>query len=453
MLVLASVPVVAIIGVVGLVVVVGGLIYGAISQYRRSQLVIAEKRALQAELAAREEADRRAGVLREAAFSRIAFENQRRSVREDRPGLAREALALQGPHPARSAETLLLMPDAWMLEAPLPLGAGARGVTISAEPSPGPRTRPALAAALEAARPGTAAGPKYDHIADAIVELEEPAPTTYVNRDCYRVTGLELAGGGLSLAVARTSYFAALDEAVPLECEIAEAARALRAGARADEVPLPIRAVLHDPFDLGARTTVASVDTLVLRRDADGGAEFWLHRRRTTGMVGGQTHVVPAGVFQPAIDDLPDVFARDADLWHTMLRETAEELLGVRDVDSLALGADVYSAEAPMADLEAGRRASTVRPWLVGLGLDPLSLWLELLTVLVIDAATFDQVIGDPPRENAEGSVLGENRADGAFGGFAFTQAGVDAALAIPDLAPAADGVLRLAWKHRALLL
>ncbi|MDO9355886.1 MAG: hypothetical protein Q7T55_19465 [Solirubrobacteraceae bacterium] len=442
------------------VIVVGSLIAAAVLQYRRAQDAIAEKRAAQA-LAEGEEAERRERDLRmDAELSRIAFENERRRVREDRPGLARAAAA-DAPAPHRGPSTTLLMTDRWSLDRPLRLDPDGGGVRVQATTEAGPKPPVAFREALAAWRPRTALAPTYPgyvHVTDAIHELEEPPPGRYVNRDCYRVVGLEVDGDGVRLELGRTSYFAVLDEAVPFECDVARRHGPEGTG---DEMPArfgsesapSLRAVLGDPFDPSSRTMVGSVSTLVLRRDADGSAEFWLHARRTVGMVGGQTHVVPTGVFQPAIDDLPEVFARDAAPWWTVVRETSEELLGMWNVDERSLGDDVYETLDPLASIESARRDGAARPWLVGFGLDPLSLWLEILTVLVIDAPDFDRIVGQPPRENGEGTILGRTRPDGSFGGFPFTQEGIDEALAGEALAPAADGLLRLAWQHRGTLV
>jgi Tfp pilus assembly protein PilX len=474
------------------VVLVGSLIAAAVLQYRRAQDTIAAKRAAQA-LEADEAAEGREAELKaEAERSRLAFEDERRRVKEDRAGLVRLAVAA-APTSQRGPSTSLLMTDRWSLARPLQLDPDGGEVVVDASfGASGPKSPVALREALASWRPRTAIAPTYPahvHVTDAIEELEAPPAGRFVNRDCYRVVGLHVDGDRVRLELGRTSYFAVLDEAVPLECDIARthperdgagAGSASGVGGDAgavvseldallhdveadlgelrgeDEIPAtapPLREVLGDPFDPSLRTMVGSVSTLVLRREPDGSAEFWLHRRRTVGMVGGQAHVVPTGVFQPAIDDLADVFDRDAAPWWTVVRETAEELMGMWNVDERSLGDDVYTALEPLSSIEAARRAGTARPWLVGLGLDPLSLWLEILTVLVVDAATFDAVIGQPSRENSEGTLLGRTRGDGSFGGLPFTQAGIDEALATDSLAPAADGLLRLAWQHRGAFL
>jgi hypothetical protein len=450
---LGAVPAAAIAGLVIAVVVVAGLIYGAIDQYRRSQARIAERRRLAAEEAERTREARRQDLVREAAFGRIAFETQRTRVREERPALVAGAAAVLGDLGPRWEATSLLVPLGWMLAHPLHLDPDAGAVGIRAVAEPGQRAPAVLREALRLARPLTADGLRHERIIDAIVELEDPPASKYVNRDCYRIVDFEVAGDGARLELVQTTYFEALNEAIPLECEVAEALRPATEGVPAEPVALPIRAALGDPFALGNRTTVGSVSTLVLRRAADGTAEFWLHARRTVGMVGGQTHVVPTGVFQPAVDADPAIFARDAAPWHTVLRELTEELLGVWDADARAVAPDAYDTQPPLADIEAARRDGTARPWLVGAGLDPLSYWFELLTVLVVDADTFDAIVGQPPRENREGTVLGVTRPDGTHGGHPFTAAGVAAALADERLAPAADALIQLAWKHADALL
>lgn len=450
---LASVTVV-VLGLVALTLVFAGLMYGAVLRARVARAKAREKRAEREAAAAAELEQRRQDLIREAGFTRIAFETQRARVQADRAGLVREARGVNRDGGERWAETTLLTHEGWIAHRPLPLGPGDGAVeVVTFDEEAFPRS-PELKAALVEARPRTPAGPRFERMADAIAEIEQPAAGRYVNRDCYRVTDLILTRDHLTLEVTGTDYFTVLDEAVALECEVAEAFRAGappadRTAVRGPDGPFPVRDAVRDPFSLQQHTAAASVSTLILRRSGDGSAEFWLHRRRAVGMVSGQTHVVPTGVFQPAVDALPEIFARDATPWHTVLRETAEELLGVWDADARAIAPDAYHSVAPLADLEAARRASEARPFFVGAGLDPLSLWLELLTVLVIDAPAFDRIVGDPPRENGEGTVVGRTRPDGTFGGLPFTDDGIREALAIDDLAPAADALLRLAWRQR----
>lgn len=88
------------------------------------------------------------------------------------------------------------------------------------------------------------------------------------------------------------------------------------------------------------------------------------------------------------------------------------------------------------------------------MGVDPLSYWVELLTVVVYDAVVFDDLFSDLVEQNAEGTVLGERRSDGTFGGFSFTDEIVNGFLeGSTRLAPAADATLRLALLHREVLL
>lgn len=445
-----------IVGLMALTLVFAGLMYGAVLRARVARAKAREKRAEREAAAAAEAAERHADLLREAGFSRIAFETQRARVQNDRSGLVRAARNVNRDGGARWPGTTLLVPEHWIPRRPLPLAPADGAVEVLASTEEAFPLSPALRGALTEARPRTEEGPRFERMVDAIETLERPAADRFVDRDLYRVTDLVLEDDHLTLEVGRSGYFRALDQAVALECEMAEAFRsdATPGGAgRGAAADFPVRDAIGDPFSLQGHAGPASVSTLVLRRAPDGTSEFWLHRRRTVGMVGGQTHVVPTGVYQPAVDVLPEIFTRDAPPWHTVLRETAEELLGLWDADTRAAPPDAYEAVPPMADLEEARRRGEARPWFVGAGLDPLSYWLELLTVLVIDAPAFDRIVGDPPRENGEGTVVGRTRPDGTFGGLPFTDAGVREALAIPDLAPAADALLRLAWEARATLV
>jgi hypothetical protein len=89
-----------------------------------------------------------------------------------------------------------------------------------------------------------------------------------------------------------------------------------------------------------------------------------------------------------------------------MLREFAEELLG---------GAEEYGSEAAPIDYDrwpfAARMTAAladgrIRAYCLGLGADPLTFALDLLTVVVIDAPLYDDLFGSIVPDNAEGTVL-----------------------------------------------
>jgi hypothetical protein len=134
-----------------------------------------------------------------------------------------------------------------------------------------------------------------------------------------------------------------------------------------------------------------------------------------------------------------------------MLREFAEELLGEPEVRGRG-GAPVDYEGWPFArQLSQARAAGLVSAWVVGLGVDPLTFATDLLTVVAIDAAVFDELLGQLVPANAEGRVLaGDGESEGQ--GFRFTAGTIDRLLSGVPMQAAGAALLRLAWRNRDIL-
>ncbi len=122
--------------------------------------------------------------------------------------------------------------------------------------------------------------------------------------------------------------------------------------------------------------------TVIKNLEPDGGAVFLMHKR--AGSVAGSSgmiDVIPAGMFQPVSWNVTpaDLESRDGapariSLKRNVLREYAEELQGQSEfLDAHAVGA------------EGGSPLDQV--YFLGMGYNPLSTHVELLTVGVVDAA------------------------------------------------------------------
>ncbi len=81
---------------------------------------------------------------------------------------------------------------------------------------------------------------------------------------------------------------------------------------------------------------------------------------------------------------------------------------------------------------------------MLGLGIDPLTLATDLLTAVVIDAPVFDELFGAMVDRNAEGRVLP---------GQPFTAELIDRLTTREPVQAAGAALLRLAWRHRDVLL
>ncbi len=245
------------------------------------------------------------------------------------------------------------------------------------------------------------------------------APVVFENRETYRLLGFT----GRHLTFGLGSYFDGID--VGEACAHEYAAREL-----GHTDVLSLRSRIGDPCDPANRPANVAISTLTIRHDsATGDATFFLHWRdpKRVGHAGGLYQVLPVGVFQSAGDN-------DFSLWHSMIREFAEELLGVPEVH----GAD-YGSWPFARQLTAAARVSYL-----GMGVDPLTFATDMLTVAVIEAAQFDALFGDLVSHNDEGRVLE---------GLPFTAATVERFVHHEPTQAAGAALLSLAWQHREALL
>jgi hypothetical protein len=157
---------------------------------------------------------------------------------------------------------------------------------------------------------------------------------------------------------------------------------------------------------------------------------------------GGQYHVVPVGLFQPPPGQ-PAAPDGSFDIWRLMAREFAEELLGYPD----ELVFDERAA-AFHAALDAARATGRCRAYYLGLGVDPLTLATDIMTVVVFDGATFDELFGSLAKVNGEGSLVRH----GSDVWFPFDESDVRRMADAPQSQPACAATLTLAWQGRETL-
>jgi transcriptional regulator with XRE-family HTH domain len=299
-------------------------------------------------------------------------------------------------------------------------------------------------------RPLMPHGGRYPKYCQAVRDLDPPS--LFENRLSYRLLNLTGDQSRQEQAYGYTTYFAMVDVCEVLAHEIAAAwLRRNGNAARIRLSELPFRALVGDPFDLLRRPVLPSTDTLTIRHDRRlGSASLLLHRRNSdnVALAGGMTHIIPAGVFQPS-GVSPRTISADFDIWHNIVRELSEEILGNPEHDGSGGPID-YDVEEPFASLNAAREDGRIRVWYLGTGLDPLTLVGEILTVVIIDAQVFDQVFTDVVTWNSEGDVVFS--ADGSVG-VPWRRDSVYRLLATEPLAPAAQACIELTWDHQDLLL
>jgi hypothetical protein len=373
----------------------------------------------------------------------------RRLLNKHRMALAALAAGLY-PDLPRVAGTDLLCWPGWLPATPLDLA----DVPLSwvADPPP-PAVAPAAAAAAHVL-PWTETGQAYPTYSAAIEALDRPA--LFENRVCYRLLDAELASAGRSstgragrpgLRFGPSRYFDAVNLGAAVGHELA--------AAWVSEGPptlasLPLRASVGDPCALPQRSALTAVTTLTLRRAPDGTASFLLHWRDPARVnhAGGLYQVMPAGIFQP-VSASPAAQRHDFSLWRCMTREFSEELLGGSECYPTRGGRLDYGRWPFHRELAAARDAGTLRVSCLGLGVDPLTLATDILTVAVFEAAVFDRVFRGLVGENAEGRVVTED------GSAAIPFSRVNVARFAGGGEPvqtAGQALLRLAWQHREFL-
>ena len=384
----------------------------------------------------------------------------RRLLTEHRLELAAMAAGLY-PDLPRVAGTDLLCWPGWLPATPLDV-ADLRLGWVSAPP---PAAADGAGEAAAHVLPRSAAGLAYPTYAAAIEALDRPA--LFENRVCYRLLDAELGGAyqarpdqsrpgrasppRLRFGLAR--YFDAvnLGHAVAHELTAAWAASGTPPDrADPDWAALPLRASVGDPCALPRRSALTAVTTLTLRRAPGGMASFLLHWRDPARVnhAGGLYQVMPAGIFQP-VSAAPAARRHDLSLWRCMTREFSEELLGGSEEYPTRGGRLDYGQWPFHRELAAAREAGTLRVSCLGLGVDPLTLATDILTVAVFEAGVFDRMFRGLVTENAEGRVVTQ---DGSAA-IPFTQAAVDRFTGGAEpLQTAGAALLRLAWQHRGVL-
>lgn len=369
------------------------------------------------------------------------FRQVRRSLKLNVAELVQRAERAQRGFLAEPDIHLLTRPG-WIPERPVPL----RALRLTLLPAPPTDV-------LDSARRKVAsfwphdAGARMKTYSEAIGQLDRPG--MWFNGPSYRLLDVRRppvvdSRTYLEFAFCRAHYFDAIDTAEPLAYEIAR--RHLRN--RRQVCNGPYRRWLGDPFDFSRRCALPGVNTLTLRlgkRDVT----FFLHIREV-GLVASMntTHVVPAGEFQPHSDVLT-TSVEDFDIWRTMMREYAEEF-GLADEVSGNTGTVIdFSEQFPFKQFSNARRANRVKPYFLGLGLEPITWKPELCTVCVWDGNTFDRIFSRMLTENQEGRlIVGSHKR-----GIDFNEDNVMMYAHDAGTDPAGRVCLLLAWRWRTHLV
>ncbi|GAA1776677.1 hypothetical protein [Actinomadura chokoriensis] len=317
----------------------------------------------------------------------------RAALNAGRARLGEVASALY-PDSPRVAGTSLLCREGWVPDAPVPLG----DVRLEWDARPVP---PAVADPADGLPSG------YRTYAEAMGALAPPK--VFEDRPSYRLLDVRLP----VLRFGGARYFDGVNVGE-------SAAHELAAGADG----LPLRTRVGDPCDLARRPALCAITTVTVTASG----EYVLHWRDPAKVAhaGGLHQVMPVGVFQPLRDEAPD-------MWQCMVREYAEELLGMEE----KYGDGFVQEEWPFhRAMSAAREDGRLRAYFLGLGVDPLTFALDLLTVVAVDDDLFADLFGGLVPVNDEGTV---------------STAPFDGTVPRP-MQPAGAAALRLAWRHREAL-
>jgi transcriptional regulator with XRE-family HTH domain len=384
----------------------------------------------------------------EASDAAIArSQRQWRLVREhlnhSRGSLGRAAAALYDDRHTDGSRSPLLLRGDWMFSAPVDFDDIALRWNPAVAPAALTGSEPEASAVLPLAELTR----RYHRYTRAIRDLDRPA--LFESRASFRLLDVDASSPATPcLTFGHTTYFDMVDVCEGVAHEVAAAHLAHR---EVEWAALPFRRMIGDPFDLGRRPLLPSINTLTIRRDGRGGS-FVLHNRSSSrvAVAGGMYHVMPAGVFQPSsISAQRQV--NDFDLWRNVMREYSEEFLGNPEHDGSGGQPIEYDAVEPFRSLNAARRAGKLRIVCFGIGLDPLTLAGEILAAAVFDADAYDEIFGAMVTANAEGTLV--TARDGSTVGIPFEQRNIERLLTSEPMAPAAASCLELAWRHRAVLL
>ncbi|GAB3170446.1 hypothetical protein GCM10027059_36890 [Myceligenerans halotolerans] len=319
---------------------------------------------------------------------------------------------------------------AWLTEAPAPTISGSLPESAGA-------------------RPLMAGGERYGRYSRALRDLARPRLLD--NRVSYRLVDVDWTEGRKKLGFNYTSYFDVLDIGEALGHELAQ--EWLGAGRRRPSLAhLSFRRSIEDVFDFAARPALPSINTLTIRRDPIEGHRMYLHRRdaKSVAAAGGMHHVAPAGVFQPAAL-APAHQRNDFSLWRNVQREFSEEFLGNAEHDGNSIDPISYDTDEPFVSFERARQAGDFQIYACALVVEPLTLWVELLTVAVVAAPVFDSLFAGMVAINEEGAAVSTESGVPNVG-IPFTGQARER-LRDELLSPISRACIELAWEHRHELL
>lgn len=357
------------------------------------------------------------------------FRSARKELIDNYQMLAREALTVNQHW--QQGQLLTLGQQDWILPSPIPLDK----VDIALE-SEAVGTRRDVALRMNSYHwPQDPLGVSIKSYAEAIEAYDQPS--LWWDSDTYCLCKVSTQDSGLQLIFSLRQYFDGINTQEVLSFEAAR-----HKVSNCDLTPVYAR-LRGGPCDLANRYATTSIVTLTLIRDSDR-SFFLLHHRNSKSVAsgGGTYHPTPAGEFEPTnLSPNPEIAGFN--LWSNVMREYAEEFLGLEEYKGGKGFITNYDLESPFRELNEAVKAGKVTPWCLGLALNPLSWKPELLTVVVFENDIFQELFPSIGVDD-EGTKMGR---------FPFDKKNVEDFLCSKKISPAGHAVLAKAWEMRASLL
>lgn len=279
----------------------------------------------------------------------------------------------------------LILRDGWLLPRPQELREDDQRL-------------PRILARQTAPEPVALPGWPATYMALQIGQMDGRTAGKQFNGSTFRLMDVTPLSGDLDLTLTAGRYYDYINT-----CEVLGAELAAFALDHPDIDPgpgnLPLRGDPGDAFRLWSRSAALGVNCLCILKGYDGKVVgdpsgdrhdvFLMHRRDKRTIEAQEVwHVVPAGGHSPASIQCPD--PREVGLWWTVAREFVEECFNVEEAKLMKTD----KARGFMGDFKAQavlnatlRNPAVGRVFLLGLGLDPVTLKPEALVAVVIDWA------------------------------------------------------------------
>jgi hypothetical protein len=211
------------------------------------------------------------------------------------------------------------------------------------------------------------------------------------NGAMYRVMEVNAHNGQLSFSLAPGAFYDYIDTCEVLGAEFAD--YILKTPNRSPQTSdLQMRGQPEDAFRLWTRMAPLGVSCLCILKNypfEDGQREqnvFLMHERGKNTAAGQNTwHVAPAGGHAPV--SMTDNDPRQRTLWSTVVREFVEECFDIEDAQKMAKDYNSFITHKnvrPFID-NIFRQKGVANIFLMGVGLDPVTMGLEALAAIVID--------------------------------------------------------------------